>query len=198
MIACGIVLAAGAGTRFGGPKQLALLDSRPLLQWAVDAACAAEVLDRVLVVLGAHADAIEAAVPAGRAELRRCEDWREGLAASLRCGFDAAAGADWIIITLGDEPRLPPAAIEHVVAVASAASAEVLAVRATWQGHPGHPVALNARLAPAVAELRGDRGARDLIASVPALEVECGELGDPGDVDTPEQLAALRAAPRGS
>jgi molybdenum cofactor cytidylyltransferase len=196
MIACGIVLAAGAGTRFGGPKQLALLDNRPLLQWAVDAACAARALDRVLVVLGAHADAIEATIRAGRAELRRCEGWREGLAASLRCGFDAAVGADWIIVTLADEPRLPPAAIEKVVAAASTASAEALAVRATWHGRPGHPVALSARLAPAVGELRGDRGARDLIGSVPVLEVECGELGDPGDVDTPEQLAALHTAPR--
>jgi len=188
LTACGVVLGAGSGSRFGGPKQLAELQGRPLVQWALDAACAATALERVVLVLGAHADAVEAAVSLGRAEIVRCPDWGEGMAASLRCGLEAAAGAEWGVVTLADEPRLPARAIERVVAAARAAPADIRAVRATWSGRPGHPVALSARLAPQVRRLRGDRGARDLIDDVPSLEIECDDLGHPRDVDTPEQL----------
>jgi CTP:molybdopterin cytidylyltransferase MocA len=191
LTACGVVLGAGSGSRFGGPKQLAELEGRPLVQWALDAACAATALERVVLVLGAHADAVEAAVSLGRAEIVRCPDWAEGIAASLRCSLDAAVGAEWVVVTLADEPRLPALAIERVVAAARAAPADIRAVRATWSGRPGHPVALNARLAPQLRRLRGDRGARDLIDDVPSLAIECDDLGHPRDVDTPEQLEEL-------
>jgi CTP:molybdopterin cytidylyltransferase MocA len=84
LTACGVVLGAGSGSRFGGPKQLAELQGRPLVQWALDAACAATALERVVLVLGAHADTVEAAVCLRRAEIVRCPDWAEGMAASLR------------------------------------------------------------------------------------------------------------------
>jgi CTP:molybdopterin cytidylyltransferase MocA len=185
---CGVVLAAGASRRFGGAKQLAELNGRPLAQWAIDAACRARSLDRVIVVLGARADAIEARIEPGRAQLVRCAGAAEGIAASLRCGFAAAEGAEWVVVTLADEPRLPPEAIERVVRAALAAPAEVPAVRARWGTRPGHPVALSARVAARVDALRGDHGARDLIADVACLEVQSEDLGDPRDVDTREDL----------
>src|SRR3989442_3261575 len=84
-----IVLAAGAGRRFGGPKQLAPLAGRPLLQHVVDAAP-----DPLTVVLGAHADAVRAGVDLDSADVVVCEDWEEGQAASLRPGVAAGEPRD--------------------------------------------------------------------------------------------------------
>jgi CTP:molybdopterin cytidylyltransferase MocA len=190
----GVLLAAGAGRRFGGAKQLAPLDGRPLLQHAIDTACGCAGLDRVVVVLGAEADAVAAAVDARRAELIRTGDWEEGLAASLRAGIAAAGDAEWIVITLGDEPALPPAALDAVVSAARTAPAEAEAVRARWAGRPGHPVALRGRLAArADSELRGDVGARALLEAANVLDVDCTPFGAPHDVDTPADLEALRS-----
>ena len=192
MTVCGVVLAAGAGRRFGGPKQLAQLDGRPLAQWAIEAACGARLLDRVVVVLDESADEIEKQIDFGRAEVVRCADADEGIAASLRCGFAAAAGADWVVVTLADEPRLPVEAIERVTHAALAAPPEIAAVRARWGERPGHPVALGARLADDIRALHGDQGARDLIAELGCLEVQTDDLGDPRDIDTIEDLDEAR------
>jgi len=67
------------------------------------------------------------------------------------------------------------------------------AVRATFDGRPGHPVLLKRRLFPTIAHLGGDTGARDLLVNVGVREWECGRLCRADDVDTPEQLEALRA-----
>jgi len=82
----GIVLAAGAGTRFGGGKQLALLDGRPLLEHAVRAMTSAPV-GRVIVLLGAEAEHVLARVDLHGAEPLVCERWSEGQSASLACGL---------------------------------------------------------------------------------------------------------------
>ena len=69
----GLILAAGAGTRFGAqPKLLAELDGRPLLEYALAAQCEVAALERIVVVLGAHADALLARVCFVRAESVRC------------------------------------------------------------------------------------------------------------------------------
>lgn len=188
---CGAVLAAGAGRRFGTAKQLARLEGRPLLQWALDAACDARSLDDVVVVLGARAGEVRAAVRPGRARVVECPGWAEGLAASLRCAARAAAAADWLVVTLGDEPRMTPAAIDAVVAAALAAPADVAAVRARWGSRPGHPVALPRRLFDAVDGLRGDAGARHLLRDQVVLEVECGPASASVDIDTPEDLRRI-------
>ena len=77
----GLVLAAGGARRFGSPKQLAELDGVPLLQHAIDAMLAVPSLDRVVVVLGAVAEEIAAAVKFASAEPVVCRDWEEGMAA---------------------------------------------------------------------------------------------------------------------
>jgi molybdenum cofactor cytidylyltransferase len=196
--ACGVVLAAGAGRRFGGAKQLAPLAGRPLLQHAVDVACAAPELERVVVVLGARAGEVRGVLDPGRAELVECDDWDEGLAASLRCGVRAAGDAAWIVILLGDEPGLPAASISRVIGAAGGAPAEVGAARARWGGRPGHPVALARTVAARAEMLRGDVGARALLDEVAVLEVECGDLGSPADVDTRDDLDRMErdAMPR--
>jgi CTP:molybdopterin cytidylyltransferase MocA len=183
----GLVLAAGGSKRFGAPKQLALLDGRPLLEHVLIAMSQAP-LDRVVVVLGAHAGEVREGVPLHGAEPVVCGEWEEGLGASLRAGAAALKSCDAVVVALGDQPRLSADAVARVVAQRGK---DEQAVRATYEGVPGHPVLLEREVLKRVPTLRGDAGARDLLHGVPLREVACDGLGSPADVDTPEGLAAL-------
>jgi molybdenum cofactor cytidylyltransferase len=188
----GIVLAAGGASRFGSPKQLAELDGVPLLQHAVDAMLAVPAIDPVVVVLGAEAQRVLEAVDFGEAQIAVCGDWAEGMAASLRCGVEAVGDCDWVILTLGDQPRVTPQVIAAVLDHADSAPTGTAAVRATYEGVPGHPVALGRAILPQVAALTGDVGARELLGHATVRTFEAARLCDPTDVDTPEELEALR------
>ena len=185
----GLVLAAGAATRFGGSKQLADLDGRPLVEHSIRAMTASPV-DRVVVVLGAGAEQVVAGVEAHGATLILCGRWDEGQSASLACGLAELSDCEAVVVTLGDQPRLSPDAIRRVIA---ARAEGVDAVRATYAGEPGHPVLLERTLFDRMRDVTGDHGARNLLLSVPTREVPCDDLGGGEDVDTPAQLEALRA-----
>lgn len=184
----GLVLAAGAGRRFGTPKLLADLRGRPLVEYVL-AAMAGSPLDRVTVVLGAASGELLARIDLHGAVPVICPDWAEGQAASLRSGIRAVGEADAVVVALGDQPNLAPAAVEAVLA---ARDGRAEAVRAMYSGSPGHPVVLERSLFPRVAELRGDVGARELLEEVRVAEVDCDGLGNPADVDTRDDLEALR------
>lgn len=177
----GLVLAAGAGTRFGGPKGLARADGEPWVARAVrtlrTGGC-----DPVLVAVGAEADAVSALVPSGAVVLR-VADWAEGLSASLRAGLGAwaeGAPASALLIVTVDTPDLPIAAVERMRAHAH----EDALAQAVYRGRPGHPVLIGRRHAPGLAaSLAGDRGARPYLVAHAALEVECGDLWSGEDVD---------------
>jgi molybdenum cofactor cytidylyltransferase len=185
---CGLILAAGAGTRFGErSKLLAELDGRPLLEHAVAAQCAVGQLEQVVVVLGASADEILERVDFMRAEPVVCSRWNEGQSASLRCGIEhltsRTPGASRVIVTLGDQPRVSPALITRFVG-------EPPGTRAVYDGVPGHPVVLGPVQLRAIAVLRGDLGAREVLKGGPTIE--CGDSSAVRDVDTPEDLEAIR------
>jgi molybdenum cofactor cytidylyltransferase len=188
----GVVLAAGGASRFGSPKQLAELDGVPLLQHAVDAMLAVPAIDPVVVVLGAEAAGVRDAVDFGDARPVECADWQEGMAASLRCGVAAVGDCDWVLVTLGDQPRVTPQVIAAVMDHADSAPAGTAAVRASYDGVAGHPVALTRAILPEVAQLRGDVGARELLGHASVRTFEAAHLCDPADVDTPQDLEALR------
>jgi molybdenum cofactor cytidylyltransferase len=179
----GLILAAGEGRRFGGTKQLAELRGRPLLAYAVEAMLAVPAIEPVVVVLGHDAAAIRARVSFDGAQTVVCDRWHEGQSASLQCGVRALGDVDAAVITLGDQPFITPqviaAILDHVI--------DHDAVRATYAGAPGHPVALTRRLLDRVGELRGDEGFRGLLAG--AVRFEAGHLCDPTDIDTREELA---------
>jgi molybdenum cofactor cytidylyltransferase len=184
--AAGLILAAGAGTRFGEQtKQLADLRGKPLLQHAVDAMNAA--LDRAVVVLGHDAGAIRAAVDFGPAQVVLCEDWARGQGFSLRAGVAALADAGIVAITLGDQPFITPAVITEAIAQLGDADA----LRAVYDGRPGHPVVLGPPVLAAVPELDGDAGARELLARFRVRRWEAGHLASATDIDTQEELASL-------
>jgi molybdenum cofactor cytidylyltransferase len=188
-VICGLVLAAGAGTRFGSAKQLADLDGRPMLEHSILAMVASPV-GRVVVVLGSGAEEVLQRVDLHGADAVVCERWAEGQSASLACGLAELSGSEAVVVTLGDQPFVSPDAIRRVIA---ARGGDAAAVRATYHGEPGHPVLLERRLFERMRDVTGDHGARNLLISMRTREVPCDDLGGGQDVDTPAQLDALRA-----
>lgn len=178
-----VILAAGEARRFGSPKQLALLDGRPLLEHAVSVVCDVEVIAQVVVVLGARADEVEAGVQFGRAETVRCARWRDGMAASLRAGADALrdSGVETLVVAVGDQPRLTRKAIEHVLGEPGDA------VRASYGGTPGHPVVMRGRVLARLLESSVDIQGRTLVEGATVVDISDRRSG--ADVDTPADLA---------
>ena len=176
---CGIVLAAGAGTRFGGPKALARTpEGEPWVALAVralrDGGC-----DEVVVVLGAGANAAAELVPDGT-RVAIAVDWAGGLLRSVRAGLTAAAGAGVVVFVPVDTPALPAAAVARVVAAATRSSLR----RATYAGRPGHPVLVGAdHFAALAGDVTGDTGAGPYLARHGATPVECGDLWSGEDRD---------------
>jgi len=160
-----VVLAAGAASRFGAPKQRLLLE--PVLERV-----RASGVDGVLVVSGAH----ELETDARTVD---CPDWERGPGASLRCGLAALpAEAEAAVVVLADGPSLEPAAIDRVVARWRDGRAPVVA--ATYNGTRLHPVLLDRKAWKQVP----DEGAR----SLDAVLVSCDDLSPPGDVDFADEL----------
>ncbi|WP_433308108.1 nucleotidyltransferase family protein [Micromonospora sp. CA-269861] len=185
----GLLLAAGAGRRYGRPKALVELDGEPLVRRAIrllgDGGCAP-----VHVVLGAGADQVPdlpGAVPV------RNHRWSDGLGSSLLRGLASLpAAVPAAVVVLVDQPLLSPAAVRRVRAAYAAGA--VVAV-ATYAGRPGHPILLGRQTWPLLKGYAvGDRGARDLLRDRPDLvvEVPCDDLGSPVDLDTPADLLRLR------
>lgn len=181
---CGFVLAAGAGTRFGGPKALALAaDGTPWVALAVrmlrDAGC-----EHVLVALGASAEEAGALVPAD-ARVVIVDRWQDGLSATLRAGLAAASDlpAEVVLITPVDTPGASTDAAVRVCEQAGAPRSRALA-RAVYSGRPGHPVLIGREHWDALGDtMHGDNGAGGYLSAHGALEVECGDLWPGDDVD---------------
>jgi CTP:molybdopterin cytidylyltransferase MocA len=174
----GIVLAAGAGTRAGGPKALLRMpDGTPWLELATEALLAGGCA-RVIVVLGAQARIARPLVPADdRVTTVVAMEWERGISESLRIGL-ASADGDAALVTLVDLPSLPVAAVERVL------SAPGELRQAAYEGRPGHPVYLaSAHWLPLAATLEGDHGARPYLVRHGVTEVECGDLWDGMDRD---------------
>ncbi|MFC5995416.1 NTP transferase domain-containing protein [Pseudonocardia hispaniensis] len=191
----GLLLAAGAGRRMGRPKALIEFEDEPFVRRALrvlgDGGAAP-----LLVVLGAAADEVRALLPPGVLAVQ-ARDWADGMGASLRAGLDALAALDPVpeaaLVHLVDLPGVTSGAIARLAVAATGPEA---LLRAAYQGRPGHPVLIGRRHWGAVCEAAvGDAGARGYLADHPGLRlVECGDLAEPDDVDTPEQLARLRGA----
>ncbi|MFC4943422.1 nucleotidyltransferase family protein [Pseudonocardia sp. GCM10023141] len=191
--AAGLLLAGGAGRRMGGPKALVELGGEPLVRRALRALHQGGCTPLV-VVLGAAATEVRAALPDGvRAVVASA--WADGMGASLRAGLAAMADLDpvpdAVLVHLVDLPGVTDAAIARLTA---GATPDVLR-RAAYDGEAAHPVLIGRTHWAAVStSATGDAGARGYLAGHPQLElVECGDIADAGDVDTPEELARFRA-----
>lgn len=194
-----IVLAAGAGSRFGGGKLLAPIAGRPVLQHVLDRV--AEVrgdLSDVVLVLGNDAETIENGI-VWRDERRiHNPDPARGLSSSVRCGLEALSGQiDDALILLGDQPAVPVAVIEALLDAAAddgpGARPVIVPVYPDEGGR--NPVVLHRSvIAEAMAGLAGDRGLGPWIAAHPELVREIPVAGHNPDVDTPDDLVALLEA----
>jgi len=191
-----VLLAAGASRRFGRPKQLAELGGEPLVRRAARAALAAG-CDPVVVVLGAQAGAVAGALAGLPLTQLRNEAWEEGMAGSLRAGLaaadEAAPAARGALLLVADQPAVDAALLGRLLARFEEGGA-ARPVACAYGGSHGVPAILPRSLFPELAALRGDRGAKAVLAAHRAelLEVPFpdGEL----DVDTEEDLARARRA----
>ncbi|HEU6451820.1 MAG TPA: nucleotidyltransferase family protein [Gemmatimonadaceae bacterium] len=188
-----IVLAAGASRRFGSQKLLADLHGKPVVRWSVEKVLEARP-DEVIVVVGHEGDAVRAALDGLEVRAVVNDLWRSGISSSIRAGI-AALGADVesVLIALGDQPGLRTGVISALLDVRCERGKAI--VVPSYRGERGHPVIFRSELFAELLVLRGDRGARDVIARDPSrvTRVEF-DLPVPMDVDT---VAELRSAADG-
>jgi molybdenum cofactor cytidylyltransferase len=190
MSVAAVVLAAGAASRFGGGKLLAVLDGRPILQHVLDSLVAAG-LDDTVVVLGGSAVEVESAIE-WRGE-RRVVNPRpdEGLSSSLRIGLaNVEESAGSILVVLGDQPRVRPSTIRRLVEVAASAPDAAFVVPRYVDGSNPNPVLVRRAAVPLADVLVGDQGFGSIIARHPAV-VEVAISSVNPDVDTRADLAGL-------
>jgi CTP:molybdopterin cytidylyltransferase MocA len=191
----GVVLAAGGGSRFGGPKALVRLDGELLVERTVRVLRAGG-CGPVVVVLGAAAADVRAAADlTGVPGVSTVDnlDWGTGMASSLRAGLAAVpAEAPAAVVALVDQPLVTAAAVRRLGA---AWRDGAVAAVAAYGGQPRNPVLLDRSVFAAVAAAAtGDAGARAWLRANPesVTLVPCDGLGDPFDIDTPADLATLR------
>ncbi len=192
----GLVLAAGAGRRMGGPKALLIDPDGTTRVAATVGALRRGGCGQVTVVVGAQAEAAAPRAAATGADVVVAERWAEGMGESLRRGLDAlsAGSARAALVTLVDLPDVGPEVVRRVLdAWHDEGGRDDALVRATYDGRPGHPVLLGRRhWAPLQEQLSGDVGAGPYLAQHHAgrkvTEVRCEDLATGRDVDRPEEL----------
>ena len=192
----GVLLAAGGGSRFGGPKALVRYHGQLLVErgagMLLDAGCAP-----VVVVLGAGADDVrrQASVP-DAVELVDNPDWAAGIGTSLCAGLRALAGrAQAAVVALADQPHV---SAQLVARLADAWRGGARCTVASYDGKGRNPVLLDASVwAEVMAGAAGDVGARAWMREHPdeVVLVPCEDLGSESDIDTPGDLERLLREP---
>ncbi len=187
-----IILAAGASTRMGAPKQLLEIGGRPLLVGAVEAALASTAWP-VVVVLGAHAEKIRPVLARLPVLVTENPAWSEGMAASIRAGittlrqfsrhFDAA------LIALCDQPAFSADTIAQLIAAHRRTGRSIAA--AHYGGRHAAPALFLREHFSTLAELTGEEGARALLNADPARVASVDLPALAVDLDTPADVAAL-------
>lgn len=192
-----VILAAGAGTRFGGPKQVAPWQGRPLIHHVLDAVATSQV-DEVVVIVGAWARQVVEAVQAWQRArgthgppLRVVENtrWAEGQSTSVRAGLETLGPVSAALFPLADQPRISPALLDALIAAHRRTLAPI--VRPRYPGGPGAPVLFDFTLFPDLLRLEGDTGGRAVVRAHPerVYHVEWPDPKAALDVDRPEDLA---------
>lgn len=186
----GLLLAAGAATRFGSQKLLApLADGVPLILQTARTLRAA--VDELIVVVGHEAGAVARALDGSDATIVRNDEWADGMSTSLRAGVRALPiGAEAVVVALGDQPFLDPAIFQAVVREWKATGLPIVSAR--YAGTRGHPVLFDRAIFRELEQVTGDAGARAVIER-DGGRVAFVDVNDalPLDVDTPADLARL-------
>jgi molybdenum cofactor cytidylyltransferase len=184
-----VILAAGASTRFGSPKQLARIGGSLVLHQVI--ANAAFVAGRsVTVVLGAHAGEIAAALRQSAASVVVNRDWQEGLASSIRVAVESAPPrCEGLLLLLADQVAVTADDLKHLYAAWK--RHPILIVAALYDGAPGLPAIFPSWTFPGLLELRGDRDPRQVIRRNIDQLVRIPMPNASVNLDTPEDLLSV-------
>jgi len=183
-----VVLAAGSSSRMGKPKQTLQLEGWSMLERVLQTLSQTKV-DRVVVVLGAHSSAVRGGVKFGREKVVLNPRFKEGMSGSLRIGLAEVEEADAAIIVLGDQPFVSPGTIDRIIdAYVSSKSPVVVPV---YRGRRGNPVLFDRSLFPQIRRIRGDVGAKSVVAGNEdkLLQVDVNDEGILVDIDTPSDYS---------
>ena len=192
-----VILAAGASTRMGVPKQLLEVDGKPLLLRAAEAALASPVWP-VVVVLGANAEQIRPALARLPVLVTENAAWSEGMAASIRAGVTTlqqfSRHLDAALIALCDQPAFSAATIAQLVATQNATGRSITA--AHYAGRNGAPALFLREHFATLTGLTGEEGARALLNDDPSRVAPVDLPALALDLDTPADLAGFRSRPQ--
>ncbi|HVP08157.1 MAG TPA: nucleotidyltransferase family protein [Burkholderiales bacterium] len=183
-----ILLAAGSATRFGSDKLLHALPHEVPIAAQAARHLRAVFGNAVFAVVRPGAGALEDLLRAEGCRIVPCEHAAEGMGASLACGVRAAAAADAFLVALADMPFIRPSSI---AAVRDALLEGAALAAPYFRARRGHPVGLAAKFRVELESLRGDEGAKRLLAEH-ASEIVKVPVGDPAvlrDIDRPGDLA---------
>lgn len=185
-----VVLAAGRASRFGDQKLVADYRGVPLVRRAVENVLASSV-ERVCVVVGYDADAVEEAVAGLGVSTVRTPEPDDGMSSSIRVGVEAASGAEAVLVVLGDQPEVGPGIVNRVLEADPDRDADVV-VPVYRGGVPANPVLFRSPVFPELLALEGDGGARSVVERTPdRVKRVAMDRPVPRDVDTRADLRRL-------
>lgn len=190
-----IIIAAGSSSRLGEPKQLLVLQGEALLERAIRVAKEAGT-EPVVVVLGAHRERIEAGVDLSGVTVVVNDDWEEGMASSIRAGVRAIkeqhSSSSGALLMVCDQPAVNSEHLGQMMGAFRRNPAGVIA--SVYAGKRGIPAIFPAVAYADLLDLRGDRGARELLSEEGRFVIEVPLEGGELDIDLPEDLAHLPEA----
>ena len=185
-----IILAAGASTRLGRPKQLLSYKDKTLVEHVTQAALGSEASE-VVIVVGFEAEAMRNKLNGLVVSIVENPEWKSGMASSIRCGLlSLRSDIKCVVIALCDQPHVTPELFRKLAVRHFETGAEIVA--SSYDGILGAPCAFGEPMYPSLLALAGDAGARELIRKSPT-PVECvASEGGRVDVDTIEDVQALQ------
>lgn len=187
-----IVLAAGGSVRMGQPKQLLPVGGQPMVRLVTEAVVSAD-LAQVVVVIGAHAQAVRAALAGLPLEIVLNDAWADGLSSSVRAGLRALhPETQAALLVLGDQPALTTDLLRVLVDRYLATEAPIVAPY--YQGQRGNPVLFDRALFAELSAVEGDRGGRALIDRYreQVARVDVQDASVIIDVDSPQDYEGIR------
>ncbi len=183
-----IVLAAGGSSRLGTPKQLLTFRGETLVRRAAKAALES-VCDRVVVVVGNHAQQVRQEMGDLPVLAVENDKWQSGVSSSIRAGLEQISSEDGVVITLCDQPFMTAAVLNELISTHHKTRREIVA--STYGATRGVPAFFAPELFNELASLTKDEGARRIIASHPEKVATVEFLQGAIDIDTPEDHARL-------
>lgn len=182
-----LILASGAGRRFGGPKQLALIDGESMLVRAINTCL--QLTETVIVVTGAHREAVESAIDHKPIQTVYNADWEEGMGSSIRAGVhfirNTLSKPNKLLVTLADTPHIEPRDYGRLLSVS--ADHPDSCVAAEYSKTRGVPAIFPDTFWGMLSKLEGDRGARDILRQHESV-VGVPMANASRDIDTPDDL----------